>query len=280
MKISGVPFDQGNHPQGSFAPTAVVLHRTYGTLTGDGFKSAYSIGKDGRGGVGIGFHFLVGKHEGQWVQFYDTNVKSAHAKGANSWAIGIEFDGVNDGPLTAWQINAGAIICAAISEAHGIPLDYYDGQRKQVACFLAHASVPTSTHTDRLTQGDWSKIVDAIGCWSAAAGGAPVPAPAPAPEPAPVIDPAVDLTAIAAGIAAASKEVIKRGSRERDSVKWAQALLNQKLDGADLVVDGIFGTASVAATKRFQRNVKDFFGFQDMRVDGIIGPMTWYWLTK
>lgn len=39
MRVPGVPFDQGNHPQGNLNPTAVVVHRTYGTLNGDGFKA-------------------------------------------------------------------------------------------------------------------------------------------------------------------------------------------------------------------------------------------------
>jgi hypothetical protein len=101
------------------------------------------------------------------------------------------------------------------------------------------------------------------------------------PPPAPPTPPTVDLAAIAAGIAAASKQIVKQGSKG-DAVKWAQALLNAKLDGPDLKVDGVFGPASVAAAKRFQRNVKRFFKLssKQMPVDGIIGPATWFWLTK
>jgi hypothetical protein len=103
------------------------------------------------------------------------------------------------------------------------------------------------------------------------------PEPTPPPPPAP----GVDLAAIAAGIAAASKQIVKQGSRG-DAAKWAQILLNSKLDGPDLVVDGIFGPASVAAAKRFQTNVKRFFKLssKQMPVDGIIGPATWFWLTR
>ena len=104
----------------------------------------------------------------------------------------------------------------------------------------------------------------------------PEPTP-PAPPPAP----GVDLAAIAAGIAAASKQIVKQGSKG-DAAKWAQILLNSKLDGPDLKVDGVFGPASVAAAKRFQTNVKRFFKLssKQMPVDGIIGPATWFWLTK
>jgi hypothetical protein len=101
------------------------------------------------------------------------------------------------------------------------------------------------------------------------------------PEPAPPAPPTVDLAAIAAGIAAASKQIVKQGIKG-DAAKWAQALLNNKLDGPDLKVDGNFGPASVAAAKRFQTNVKRFFKLssKQMPVDGIIGPATWYWLTR
>ena len=91
----------------------------------------------------------------------------------------------------------------------------------------------------------------------------------------------VDLAAIAAGIYRAAQNVIQKGSRG-DAVKWAQALLNNKLGGKDLAVDGIFGPATDNATRTFQRNVKTFFNLNDtqMPIDGIIGPLTWFWLTR
>lgn len=164
MKVPGVPFDQGRHPQGSLKPTAVVLHRTYGSLTADGFKGAYSIGKNGRSGVGIGFHFLIGKNEGQWAQFYDTTAKAAHAKGASDWSIGIEFDGVNEGPLTDWQIRAGAWVLALVADAHGISLDGYStaGPRRRVNGVLPHSLVPGSDHTDLVTETDYAKMLKLI----------------------------------------------------------------------------------------------------------------------
>ena len=272
MLIGGVPYDRGNHPQGPLHATAVVLHRTYGSLNGDGFKGAYSVGKNGRSGLGIGFHFLIGKNEGQWVQFYDTGVKAAHAKGANSWAIGIEFDGVNEGPLTDWQVKAGAWIIVVLTKEAGIPCTYYEGARKQVTGFLSHVSVPTSNHTDRVTREDWDRMMVYV---------KPDQAPEPAPEPVPAPAPVGDLVAVAAAIAAASKQIVKKGSTG-DASKWAQILLNSKLGGADLIVDGNFGPASAAATRIFQRNVKRFFRLNDaqMKVDGIIGPATWFWLTQ
>jgi hypothetical protein len=138
----------------------VVLHRTYGSLTKDGYKGAYNIGKNGRAGVGIGFHFLVGKNEGQWVEFYDMLTKCAHAKGANTWAIGVEFDGVNEGPLTDWQIRAGAWILAGINNAIGIPIDRYTigGPRRKINGPLPHSLVPGSNHTDLVTEADYQKM--------------------------------------------------------------------------------------------------------------------------
>lgn len=274
MRVSGVPFDQGKHPQGALNPTAVVMHRTYGTLNGDGFKSAYSIGKNGRNGLGIGFHFLIGKNEGQWVQFYDTTVKAAHAKGANSWALGIEFDGVNEGPLTDWQVRAGAWIIAVLTREAGIPCTYYEGPRKQVVGFLSHVSVPTSTHTDLITREDWDRMMVYVKPDQ-------ILEPSPDPAPAPEVTPNVDLSAIAAGIDMATKHIVKLGS-SGPQVKWAQALLNNKLENTNLSVDGNFGPASAAATRIFQRNVKRFFRLNDsqMKVDGIIGPVTWFWLTR
>ena len=272
MLIGGVPYDRGNHPQGPLHATAVVLHRTYGTLDGDGFRSAYNIGKNGRGGVGIGFHFLIGKNEKQWVQFYDTGIEAAHAKGANSWAIGIEFDGVNEGPLTDWQVKAGAWIIAVLTRENGIPCTYYEGPRKRVDGFLSHVSVPTSTHTDLITREDWDRMMVYVKPDQTSE-------PAPTPEPAPA--PVGDLVAVAAAIAAASKQIVKQGSTG-DAAKWAQILLNSKLGGADLNVDGNFGPASAAATRIFQRNVKQFFKLKDsqLKVDGVIGPATWFWLTR
>lgn len=117
-------------------------------------------------------------------------------------------------------------------------------------------------------------------------------APAPAPQPVPVpptmdqpVDGSVDLAAIAAGIQLASTQVLRLGSKG-DAVKWAQALLNNKL-GISLVVDGNFGPATEAAVKQLQANVRRLLGlkssgpsYRKMPSDGIVGPVTWFWLTR
>lgn len=253
MRVPGIKYDQGNHPQGILVPTAIVLHRTYGPR-GDGYAGAYSIGKNGRGGVGIGFHFLVGKNQEQVVQFYDTTTKAAHAKGANGWAVGIEFDGQNDQPLTAWQLEQGARIIKAVTDAHRIPRTYYDGPRTKVSGVLPHASVPGSDHTDTVTRSDWDRMVALMG------GAAPLPGP---PPPA-------DLAAIAAAIALARKVTLRPGDGRRNKkdaqVRLLQVLLNNK--GARLVVDGDYGPAT-------QKVVRFVQGAAGLKVDGIVGPATW-----
>lgn len=64
---------------------------------------------------------------------------------------------------------------------------------------------------------------------------------------------------------AALVAVVKSGAKG-DLAKAAQVALNG--NGAKIAVDGSFGTASVAATKAFQKAHK-------LSVDGVVGPNTW-----
>ncbi len=257
MRAAGVPFDGGRHPQGALRPTGVVLHRTYGSLTQDQYRGAYNIGKNGRGGVGIGFHFLIGKNEGQWIQFYDTNVKCAHAKGANSWAIGIEFDGVNEGPLTDWQVRAGAWILAQINHAHGISLDRYttQGPRRKINGCLPHSLVPGSNHTDLVTEIDFARIR------------AHIPSPTCACQDPPPVDP-VDYAAVRRMIATdllnsglGNLPHLYRGvpNRYAMGVALMQKAINL-VSGRGLVENGIFDDDD-------QRAVRDFDAFTGVQND-------------
>jgi peptidoglycan hydrolase-like protein with peptidoglycan-binding domain len=54
-------------------------------------------------------------------------------------------------------------------------------------------------------------------------------------------------------------------------VRFAQQQLNQWEPNANLAVDGVFGSQTLAATKAFQRRFSPIAG----PVDGIIGPKTW-----
>lgn len=156
MRVAGVEFIQGRHPGGLLVPTAVVLHRTYGRWAGD-----FAVGKNGRSGQPIGFHFLVGK-DGRAVQFYDTNTVCNHAKGANMWSIGVEFEGRNEDQLTYGQVDAGRRIISAVCERHNIPLTYVTtGGRRRIKGCLPHALVPESNHTDVVTTDDWSRMFPA-----------------------------------------------------------------------------------------------------------------------
>lgn len=100
----------------------------------------------------------------------------------------------------------------------------------------------------------------------------PVPPPEPAPAPLP------DLSWVADAINHARSQVLRRGSKG-DAVKWLQVFLNQRSQ-ENLVVDGVFGPATDAAVRKFQRNAKAFFNLPEkFQVDGIVGPQTWFILT-
>lgn len=151
----GVPYDPGPYSQGTQHPVSVVCHRTYGKWGGD-----YAVGKGSR--HLIGFHLLVGKDEGQWVQFYDTTVRCNHAAGGNRDSIGIEVTGRDDEAMTDWQVRALAHIVAELAQGDGIPAVHLDWGSGRVASFHGyrdHAQVAGSTHTDGWTPADWARIV-------------------------------------------------------------------------------------------------------------------------
>ncbi|CAL9278738.1 peptidoglycan-binding domain-containing protein [Streptomyces sp. SudanB52_2052] len=59
--------------------------------------------------------------------------------------------------------------------------------------------------------------------------------------------------------------------------KEAQCLLEYK--GYDVgIVDGIFGSKSQAAAKKFQTRVNELCGRKVLDVDGLVGPKTWPYL--
>lgn len=69
---------------------------------------------------------------------------------------------------------------------------------------------------------------------------------------------------------AASYSTVKKGSKGED-VKTLQTMLNT-VDNAELSVDGIFGSGTQKAVKKFQKA-------NDLSADGICGPKTWAVLT-
>lgn len=157
MRVSGVPYEQGN-THGPLHPIAVVLHRTYG-----GYAGSKGVAF---GSAGIGFHFLIGKQPGQVVQLADTAQKCWHAAGGNSWSVGIEFEGRNEDALTGWQVEQAAQIISAVAAAHAIPLDWMPpnaGRPPPAGGIRGHVNVPGSNHTDYVTAADWQRIVAAMG---------------------------------------------------------------------------------------------------------------------
>lgn len=251
MYVNGVPFDAARKTNGDLNPVAGVLHRTYGRWPGD-----YSVGKNAPNGTS--FHFLVGKEEGQWVQFADTLRKCGHAPGANSTAIAIEFTGRNEEPLTDWQSRAGSWIIAATSDAHGIAREYYNGPRRPcTAGWTTHASVLGSDHSDTVTRQDWDAMAAR---W----------APAPAPEP-PKGDGALPPNKLAPlypfAEAARGKPVLQAGS-SGVFVSEVQNALNVIAGQPVVSVDGDFGPATEAWVKMFQQS-------RGLSVDGVVGFETW-----
>ena len=186
----------------------------------------------------------------------------------NSTMYGIEVENTGYNSTEPWRLDQLFVIAKATAALIG-----YDAGRIPACCMhKEYTSRKIDMHT---VSGTDMRMLTAEFCRQWHEGQAPPIAPQPAqPD-------SVDLAAVAAGIKAASAQIVKQGSRG-DAAKWAQALLNNKLDGPDLAVDGNFGPASVAATRIFQRNVKGFFKLNDsqMKVDGIIGPATWFWLTR
>ena len=159
--MTGIPHDPGACPQGSLQPRGVVAHRTYGSWPGD-----YQVGLGSRDPVG--FHFLVGPDPGDWVQFYSTDTRCAHA-GTNAYgndlSVGIEVSGVNEDRMTDWQISAVGTICAWLRTTHGIQLVYRFSTAHDLAAdhgYIPHSAVRGADHSDYWTPDDWNRIVDYI----------------------------------------------------------------------------------------------------------------------
>jgi len=85
----------------------------------------------------------------------------------------------------------------------------------------------------------------------------PKPRPKPKPKPAPPPR-------------AATNSTSKKGDRG-DRVRTLQRFL--KHAGARIVVDGVYGTSTVASVRAFQKR-------HGLKVDGICGPRTWKALNK
>ena len=168
--------------------TAGVLHRTYGRWAGDlatlQVRRVPSV------------HFLVGKQDPHWCQMVPATVTANHAAGANTWAIGVEFEGRNEEPLTAWQVARGADILRWAKDTLAIPIRLYTDPARTSAWhgWLNHANVATAPgyrHSDAVTLSDFLLI-------AAAATGTAAPT---APKVAPMYSPPHQLEPIVADLA-------------------------------------------------------------------------------
>ena len=67
----------------------------------------------------------------------------------------------------------------------------------------------------------------------------------------------------------ATYSTIKRGSSDKTAIKtWQNYLKSQGYDIGKSGVDGIFGSATDAATRQYQKD-------KGLTVDGIVGANTW-----
>lgn len=263
MRVPGIPYDQGDHPKGTMRPVAITLHRTYGSWAGD-----YSVGKHGNPKEDVGFQLLIGKAEGKWVQFYDSTTVCWHAgsRWGNWNTIGVEFEGTNDQRLTDWQVKAGAWCIKALSDAHGIPLDFLSpsGGRQVWNGVLSHVNIPGANHSDFVSAGDWDRMRD---LWEHPAPTVP-PVVTPPVEPPKPVDPNEFRVAVAKDLL--DNNVGNLPLLQRGDVNLAVAQLQTALNiasGAGLLIDGEFGVSTENAVANFQR----FFQLSD---DGVFGNQT------
>lgn len=159
--MPGIPHDQGTCPQGTIRPLGVVAHRTYGSWGGD-----YSVGKGSN--PPVGFHFLVGKQTGQWVQFYDSTTRCAHAgtnANGNDISVGIEVEGTNGEPMTPWQVDRVRDIVSWLKLTHNIALEYRFSTAHDLRAdhgYIPHSAVKGAEHSDYWTLDDWNRITSGM----------------------------------------------------------------------------------------------------------------------
>lgn len=193
--------------------------------------------------------------------FYDgTRTPSDHARG-EAFDVGIEV------PYRGRQSTGQMIFLWLYLNRHALGLvqiiwygqiwDNRNGHGESIRPYIANA------HLDHIhvSMGPVAAR-DALLAIPPFPGAAPVPAPAPGPASGPHTNP-----------------TLKQGSHG-PVVVVLQALLNNKL-GRRLTTDGNFGPATDAAVRLFQANIREYFHLgRSFAVDGVVGPATWYWLSK
>jgi hypothetical protein len=137
-------------------------------------------------------------------------------------------------------------------------LEYYDGVRAAVgwnAQCVALGQSPWAGSNYNNGDGPGSILVALISENSLWLYDSPAPSPTSTPSPQP-----------SGGTVSVDLSVLQQGSTG-DEVKSVQALMNAKC-GTALALDGDFGPATDQAVRQFQ-------GFLQISVDGIVGQQTW-----
>lgn len=199
-----------------------------------------------RGWADIGYSFAVDSH-GRIYELRGWMVAGAHTPNYNSTSHGILLVlGEGQSPTPA-MVNAVRSFIAEHNRRHGVGYIRPHSAAKATQC-----------------PGDELRAMIARGELDPAKGPAPAPAPAPAPQ-------EIDYAAVrrwVAGVAAhnlGQAPTLRRGAKG-GAVGALQDGLNVAA-GAKLKVDRVFGPATEAAVRNFQR-------FFKMQVDGIAGPKT------
>lgn len=154
--IPGIPIDPGVWHGEMVCRPEVTCHRTYGGWAGD-----YATIKNN----GLA-HLLVGKEEGQWVQFAPANIRQWHD--SQNVGYGIEITGVNEDDFTAWQIRCMQYVVPQLHNMICVPVHYDDGSIEGWVDvntwngFHSHNCIIPSSgtqHTNLWKMSDWDKIV-------------------------------------------------------------------------------------------------------------------------
>ncbi len=198
----------------------------------DNIETIRSWHVDGNGWSDVGYHFFVRKSGQREAGRPLERTPSAQA-GHNTGTIAICLHGLAAERFTTQQFEELIALCDEIDEAYGEGGVTYHGH-----CEVSSKACPVF---------DYRRVLglDENGERSVPSNARP---DAIASEPSDTADP------------------ILRRSAKGPEVELLQALL--VANGADLVVDGLFGQATQSAVRAFQER-------EGFRVDGVVGPATW-----
>lgn len=235
----------------SFNPRGFLWHHTAGPANGN--SPSLTICTYGRAGLAGP---LCNVFQARDNTVYVVAAGRANHAGEGSWqglsgnssVYGLEIENTGTGS-EPWRLDQ-LTVAAKIAVACGVPIHlmcmHKEWTRRKV-----------DMHT---VLGDQMREISTV------VAGGPAPQPQPDPGPGPAPEPAPDWNAIAAAIAQAKTQVLRRGDKG-DAVKWAQGGINN-VSGRGLTVDGDFGPATEQA-------VKDLEAWVHLPVDGVVGPEVW-----